>query len=272
MGRKSAANETETKSETVLAKSDYKPGPKTLKVLKAYDARRASTPVRANIKYTADDVMEADHEDHLVGWMLMMENMGTVDITILRSVTHQLVEATQKNGRPDEQRMQYAMAHLQSIGAKDERELMLAVQMTLVHLAVARAARSLHGADSLEQIPIHSNSLSKLTRTFAAQVDTLKRYRGKGEQRVIVEHQHVHVHPGAQAVVGNVNHGGSGEGANKKDGQPHERAEPLRISERSPVPCDFQADRVPMQSAGNDGLERVSLSRRARGPALRAVE
>ena len=39
-------------------------------------------------------------------------------------------------------------------------------------------------------------------RTFTMQVEALQRYRGKGQQKVTVEH--VHVHAGGQAIVGAV--------------------------------------------------------------------
>jgi hypothetical protein len=51
-------------------------------------------------------------------------------------------------------------------------------------------------------------AFNKLARTFAAQVEALKRYRTGGEQRVIV--QHVNVNEGGQAIVGAVNHPGGG--------------------------------------------------------------
>jgi len=38
------------------------------------------------------------------------------------------------------------------------------------------------------------------------QVEALQRYRGKGQQKVTVEH--VHVHAGGQAIVGAVTPGG----------------------------------------------------------------
>jgi hypothetical protein len=41
------------------------------------------------------------------------------------------------------------------------------------------------------------------------------RYRGKGEQKVTVEH--VHVHAGGQAIVGNVNPAGVGTAREKQD-------------------------------------------------------
>ena len=50
------------------------------------------------------------------------------------------------------------------------------------------------------------NFATKMLRTFISQVETLKRYRGGGEQKMIVEH--VHVNEGGQAVVGTVNTGG----------------------------------------------------------------
>jgi hypothetical protein len=37
---------------------------------------------------------------------------------------------------------------------------------------------------------------------FREQLQALQRYRGKGQQKVTVEH--VHVHAGGQAIVGNV--------------------------------------------------------------------
>jgi hypothetical protein len=39
-------------------------------------------------------------------------------------------------------------------------------------------------------------------RTFASQTEALSRYRGKGEQKMTVEH--VHVYQGGQAIVGQV--------------------------------------------------------------------
>jgi len=43
---------------------------------------------------------------------------------------------------------------------------------------------------------------NKLSRTYAVLVDALNRHRGKGQQKVTVEH--VHVHSGGQAIVGTV--------------------------------------------------------------------
>src|SRR5213080_4136932 len=48
---------------------------------------------------------------------------------------------------------------------------------------------------------------NKLSRTYATLLEALNRHRGKGQQKVTVEH--VHVHEGGQAIVGNVEGGGT---------------------------------------------------------------
>jgi hypothetical protein len=59
----------------------------------------------------------------------------------------------------------------------------------------------------------------KLLQTFAAQTEALQRYRGKGQQKVTVEH--VHVHTGGQAIVGSVSQSGGGRANDENRGQPH---------------------------------------------------
>ena len=52
---------------------------------------------------------------------------------------------------------------------------------------------------------------NKLSRTYVTLLEALNRHRGKGQQKVTVEH--VHVHPGGQAIVGAVEASASGSGA-----------------------------------------------------------
>ena len=63
----------------------------------------------------------------------------------------------------------------------------------------------------MENIPQQDSAeraFNKPARTFAAQVEALKRYRSSVEQTVRVEH--VTVNEGGQAIVGNVTTGGRG--------------------------------------------------------------
>ena len=63
-----------------------------------------------------------------------------------------------------------------------------------------RTAAHLGGAKTWEMRDQQERALNRLTRTYAAQVEALKRHRSKGEQRVYVER--VTVNEGGQAVVG----------------------------------------------------------------------
>ena len=71
-------------------------------------------------------------------------------------------------------------------------------------------ARKLNLVTTIPQQDSAERALNKLTRTFAMQMDTLKRYRTGGHQKVTVEH--VTVQAGGQAIVGAVQTGAGGRG------------------------------------------------------------
>jgi ABC-type enterochelin transport system substrate-binding protein len=83
---------------------------------------------------------------------------------------------------------------------------MLAAQMAAVHVATMNAALRLARAETVEQRDSASTAFNKLARTFAAQMEALKRHRTTGEQ--IVRVHRVTVNEGGQAIVGNVAGGG----------------------------------------------------------------
>jgi hypothetical protein len=72
--------------------------------------------------------------------------------------------------------------------------------------------RAMLKSQNPEGVTENVNRATKLLRTFTAQVETLNKYRTKGQQKVTVEH--VQVNAGGQAVVGIVNPkpGGGGDG------------------------------------------------------------
>jgi len=62
-----------------------------------------------------------------------------------------------------------------------------------------------------------ANLATKLQWTFVAQVEALSKLRRGGEQKVTVEH--VHVHAGGQTIVGAVTQAGhGGDGDDQKSG------------------------------------------------------
>src|SRR4030081_1377554 len=138
-----------------------------------------------------------------------------------------------------EQDVNGVLAAVHGIGANDEIEAMLAVQMVATHFVATRALRRLKAPDTIPQQDSNGNLAVKLLRTFAAQTEALQRYRGKGQQKLTVEH--VHVHTGGQAIVGSVSQSGGGRDNDENRGQPHapENVEPSRLPANWPFsqPC-----------------------------------
>ena len=101
-----------------------------------------------------------------------------------------------------------AIAILNGIQPKDEIEGMLAVQMIGIHnMAMECIGRAMR-TKRVDHMNLYINGGTKLSRVFANQMEVLKKYRGKGQQKIVVEH--VHVNEGGQAIVGVVNPGGGG--------------------------------------------------------------
>lgn len=74
-------------------------------------------------------------------------------------------------------------------------------------------------------------------RTVAALVEALNRHRGKGQQKITVEH--VHVHAGAQAIVGPVTH----QGGNIARNEEQRLAKPLTDAPGTPLLGQVEAQR-----------------------------
>ena len=95
---------------------------------------------------------------------------------------------------------------------------MLAGQLLAAHNAAMECyRRAMIGEQTFEGRREKPSQANKLSRTYAALLDALNRHRGKGQQKVTVEH--VHVHQGGQAIVGAVN--SAGKGSKKTEEQLH---------------------------------------------------
>jgi hypothetical protein len=115
------------------------------------------------------------------------------------------------------------IAGLAGIGPKDEIEGMIAAQLIATHSATMECyRRAMMPEQTFEGRRENLSQASKLSRTYAVLLEALDRHRGKGgQQKVTVEH--IHVHAGGQAMVGVVEGaGGPGGGDRQKStDQPH---------------------------------------------------
>ena len=128
-----------------------------------------------------------------------------------------------KNSDPTtvDRQLQAALAGLMGIAPRDELEGMLAAQMVAAHNASMECfRRAMLNEQTFEGRKENLTQANKLSRTYTMLLDALNRHRGKGQQKVTVEH--VHVHAGGQAIVGAVEGGGGASPGNQR--QPHAKA------------------------------------------------
>jgi hypothetical protein len=150
---------------------------------------------------------------------------------------------------PGEQDINQALAAVTGIGARDEIEGMLATQMVATHVASMTVLRRMKGSETIPQQDSNGNLAVKLLRTFVAQIEALQRHRGKGEQKVTVEH----VHAGGQAIVGAVTPGGGGAAKSEERARAsreltYEPGTPMRSPdpERETMPIARGAGKAPV--------------------------
>jgi hypothetical protein len=141
------------------------------------------------------------------------------------------------------------VAALVGIGPKDELEGMMAAQLIAAHNAAMECyRRAMIGEQTFEGRRENLAQANKLSRTYATLLEALNRHRGKGQQKVTVEH--VHVHAGGQAVVGIVDNPGRGSQRKSEDQcdakQIAHAPQPTMRSahtERQPLPVASDAER-----------------------------
>ena len=226
-------------------KPPYEPTPIEAKALAAYKVAKETHGPRLKVALEGDTAkIGPDHPDLAMGTLALMQAIGTADYDFFDGLMLQLVNASKGQGTP-EKAVNFMLAVVKGIEPRDQIEAMLAAQMAAVHMASMTFARRLAHVDTIPQQDSAQNAFNKLARTFAAQVEALKRYRSGGEQKMTV--QHVHVAEGGQAIVGNVNAPSPGVGARKKaKGQPHA----LGYAPGIEMPRQIEAERDPVPSAG----------------------
>lgn len=209
--------------------------------LGAFLERQASRPAVPKVKVLTNEAGEAevapDHPEPVVWSVLMANALGVDDFSLSDHLAEQITDAAHRRGsRPRQTMLNGALAAAHGIGPTDTIEAMLAVQMVATHEAALDLLRQARGASRIPQAQSAGNTAVKLLRTFTAQVEALKRYRSKGEQRVVVQHQHVNVNADRAAVQVNAGSipGGGGVGViEKTEEQAHASA--IAVKHCSPL-------------------------------------
>ena len=197
-----SANDTATK----LPAKSYEPTSRDRKAMQAYFDEQRENPPPPRLKVVKEDEgtigLFPDHPDLSVGLVLLIDAIGLKDQSLGRELLSQMSGVAKGN----EDALNAMIAFVRGLEPKDSLEATLATQMAAVHALTMRLASQLANSTTNKGQEHAERALNKLARTFASQIETLKRYRTGGEQRVTV--QHVTVSDNAQAIVGNVSAGG----------------------------------------------------------------
>ena len=225
-------------------------------MMAAHEKRKARPrPVRVKVESgeASKCIIGPKHNDAR-GWLIRMgEAFGTTSDDFAMSQLNLVANVASTGTTPEAQEasLNSMLAAVSSVQPRDEVEGMLAVQMAATHTLAMDLMGRTKRAQHLEQQESHGNMAIKLLRTYTAQIEALAKLRRGGEQTVRVEH--VHVHPGAQAIVGNVNHPGGGGGTHRSVDQPHAPIDPQAVAfaPGAPVWCQ-DPRREPVSVPGSE--------------------
>jgi hypothetical protein len=182
--------------------------------------------------------ISVDHTNHVTGYKQLAEALGSTSKDFVDGLICQLAKAT----RLAENEVNFALSVIKNSKPNDQIEAMLVAQMAITHIASMRLAELSATAETLPQADSADRAFNKLTRTYTDQMQALKRYRTGGEQKVTV--QHVSINDNAQAVIGNVVPGPSGNARGTA------RAPlPLSDARQAPMPVmeELEAELVPLK-------------------------
>ena len=151
-----------------------------------------------------------DEKDESAAARQLVQSLGDGESSFVASLLKELVNGTKVGSTPKSSDLNYALQIVGAVKPTNELEAFLASQMAVVHMAAMRHVRMMNNVDLIPQLEVQEKTVSRLMRTFAMQMEALRKYRSGGEQRVIVKH--VTVNDGGQAIVGNVSTTGGRDG------------------------------------------------------------
>ena len=168
--------------------------------------QRRPRPVRVKV-FRADGKLAKVHPpdgEAKNWWRRLNEALGTTSSDFVNASLFQIQSACRSPwGGISELAMNGALAMIEAAAPKDEIEGALAVQMACTHTAAMAVLAKLDIPFTSERrVVAFGSAAARRMRTYATQVEVLRRPRNGGQQFVRVEH--VYVNDGGQAVIGNV--------------------------------------------------------------------
>jgi hypothetical protein len=161
-------------------------------------------PVRVKLRSADSYVAQAYPPDGQSErwWTQLNTALGTVSSDFVNTSLFQLQTAARSPfGNISETAMNAALAMIAAIAPKDEIEGAFAVQMSCTHAAAMAVLAKMNIAFGTERrVMAFGSTAARLLRTYAMQMEVLRRLRNGGQQCIRLEH--VHIDDGGIAVIG----------------------------------------------------------------------
>lgn len=194
-------------SEATFKALDALPEAKKARIKKVTEGALVSTAAPSMTLALSGNALQIKFKgDPTIAQIMQMADMGTTDQDFYWGLIGQIASLGAHGHKIDDTNSNFVISVIRAVEPKDGLEAMLAAQMGAIHAATMMLAKRLNHVDTIPQQDSAERALNKLARTFATQMEALKRYRTGGQQKVLVEH--VTVNAGGQAIVGTVTHGG----------------------------------------------------------------
>ncbi len=133
-------------------------------------------------------------------WQRLKNALGTPSNSFVAASLQQLIAAARlPNSGICEIAVNASLAFIEGAKPRDEIECALVIQMACTHSATMAVLNRLGGASGDRTVAAMASAAGRLLRTYATQVEALRRLRNGGSQTVRVEH--VHVNEGGPALI-----------------------------------------------------------------------
>ncbi len=206
------------------------------------------------LQYQADLDLDAFHHR-------LCRALGSLSSAFVKDVVDQLSAAPKATtDREIAARINTGLAFIASQNPASELETTILLQYWLAHRAFTRHVVFAETADNVNHLSMHGALIGKIGNLGVRQLEALVKVRAAGKQQIEVTH--VHVHAGAQAVVGTVHSGGGGEP--QFGAQSHGAVASLAFAPGSPVWSE-NPEREAVPVARDEGQGEMSRSRRQGG-------
>jgi hypothetical protein len=179
------------------------------------DQIKVAEPVRVGLKRNASggNSIDLTGDCEVYDLLRLQKTFCAVTLDPVNARASELLNYLGSIGADNAGRYNAAIAFIDSMGPKDQAEVLLLVQMYVTHDAAIRALSQIGKAEWVPQMQTFGNLATKLLRASQGQMEAFTKMRRGGEQ--VVRHIHVDNRGGQAVIAENVTTGGS---ENRKNG------------------------------------------------------